>query len=265
VQLALAYPSRNATRGPPVDDDAGFLNEVADSNSPREVLKSSLKSELRVLVAKSKALGVNFSDKLESLLDFDALRFYKKNWTELPRLGALSCSLFSLQASSAESERGFSRAGISDTALNNRLSPETSEAATIVRSASFGGVKLAGIVEDLQTAAKEKAVDQRSLKMQRSARALQQPKLPRRRRTSVATAMTRFRTLLLPPPLLSSLRTTTSRATTLLLPLTVPTTMSLRTLPAMTMLTRTPKTCRRRTHWSWMSLAIQCGLLTTVV
>ncbi len=51
---------------------------------------------------------------------------------------------------------------ISDTALRNRLSPETLEAATIVRSASLGSVKLAGIVEDLQTAAMEAANKTRS-------------------------------------------------------------------------------------------------------
>jgi hypothetical protein len=150
------------TRAPPVDDDAGFLNEPADSNSPREVLKSALKSELRLLVGKGKVLSATYGGKLQSLLDVDPLRFYKDNLAELPHLGSLSCTLFSLQASSAESERGFSRAGISDTALRNRLSPATLEAATIVRSASIGGIKLASIVEDMQKAAKEVANKKRS-------------------------------------------------------------------------------------------------------
>jgi hypothetical protein len=152
-----ANPVSGAAAGAADSDDILAVLASGESSNPRGPLMAAIARELVLLSAASKALCLP-----GKLPDIDPLAFYKDNLVTYPCLSQLACSILALQASSAESERGFSRAGIIDTALRNRLSAESLEAATIVRSAELGGISLLDVMEKMQLEKKAAANKKRS-------------------------------------------------------------------------------------------------------
>ena len=140
-----------------------FLDAATNGGSQRERIKTDIKKELLVLAKKSAAANAANANNIEGLWAIDPLAFFRDNLASFPRLAPLARSLFSLQATSADSERGFSRAGINDTALRSGLSPAKLEAATMMRSASLAGVPLRDAVTKLLQAKKKAANKKRSL------------------------------------------------------------------------------------------------------
>jgi hAT family C-terminal dimerisation region len=128
--------------------------------SPIEAAKKQVETELAAYLD---AVARDTAGKTQAeMLQMDPLAWWRSHKSSFPYLSHVARSLFSVQATSAASERVFSSAGFISSATRSVMSPDTLELCVMVRSATRNGIDIRAELAQLFLEKKEAANAKRS-------------------------------------------------------------------------------------------------------